>query len=270
MGNLVPRHGNQGEVAGRACHTVWLLTCAKRAESTWLSTPVPQSSRGDLGGRRRELLVQCASDWPKATRWRARTGPMAGLAGAPSRPRRGYPRRPPDPPTLNLSPAGRPPAAGASRGSTRASARMAPGLVGQTIERVGPPPQHAPRSRCRTQGSGKVAVCTKCPNMPATGIWRPARTNAVAWRWPRHWIIGQMGTNRDLAGALLGDTGRHGDLENPDARGRAADDASLVRRQARRVPVARARIDCGSRHTRCSCSISKSAIHAETPLFPST
>src|SRR6266487_2941191 len=31
------------------------------------------------------------------------------------------------------------------------------------------------------QGPGKVAVCTKCPNMPVPGIWLPACTNAVAW-----------------------------------------------------------------------------------------
>jgi hypothetical protein len=31
------------------------------------------------------------------------------------------------------------------------------------------------------QAPGKVAVCTKCPNMPVAGIWLPAWTNAVAW-----------------------------------------------------------------------------------------
>lgn len=31
------------------------------------------------------------------------------------------------------------------------------------------------------QGSGKVTVCTKCPNMPVAGIWLPDWTNAVAW-----------------------------------------------------------------------------------------
>jgi len=31
------------------------------------------------------------------------------------------------------------------------------------------------------QGPGKVAVGTKCPNMPVAGIWLPAWTNAGAW-----------------------------------------------------------------------------------------
>jgi hypothetical protein len=34
-----------------------------------------------------------------------------------------------------------------------------------------------------TQGSGKVAVCTKCPNMPAHWNLAPGLDHAVAWRW---------------------------------------------------------------------------------------
>src|SRR6266536_3876289 len=56
--------------------------------------------------------------------------------------------------------------------------------------------------RLDLQGPGKVAVCTKCPNMPVAGIWLPAWINAVVWRRATTWVIGQMGTNRDFAGAL--------------------------------------------------------------------
>jgi hypothetical protein len=65
----------------------------------------------------------------------------AGLAGAPSRPRRGHPRHPPDPPTLSLCRAGRPPARRSVQGARHTPAHaMAPGLVGQTIERAGAAP----------------------------------------------------------------------------------------------------------------------------------
>jgi hypothetical protein len=38
--------------------------------------------------------------------------------------------------------------------------------------------------------------------MPVAGIWLPAWTNAVAWHRVQTWVIGQMVTNRDFAGAL--------------------------------------------------------------------
>ncbi len=34
------------------------------------------------------------------------------------------------------------------------------------------------------QGPVKVAVCTKCPSMPATGIWLLTWTDTAAWRRP--------------------------------------------------------------------------------------
>jgi hypothetical protein len=52
------------------------------------------------------------------------------------------------------------------------------------------------------QGPGKVAVCTKCPNMPVAGIWLPAWTTRPRGAGPRRGVIGQMGTNRNFAGAL--------------------------------------------------------------------
>jgi hypothetical protein len=38
--------------------------------------------------------------------------------------------------------------------------------------------------------------------MPVAGICLPAWTNAVAWHRVQTWVIGQMVTNRDFAGAL--------------------------------------------------------------------
>jgi hypothetical protein len=39
-----------------------------------------------------------------------------------------------------------------------------------------------------TQGPGKVAICAKCSNVPVTGIWLPAWTNAVAWHRATTWV----------------------------------------------------------------------------------
>jgi hypothetical protein len=52
------------------------------------------------------------------------------------------------------------------------------------------------------QGPGKVAVCTKCPNMPVAGICLPAWTTRSRGAGPRRGVIGQTGTNRNFAGAL--------------------------------------------------------------------
>jgi hypothetical protein len=51
-----------------------------------------------------------------------------------------------------------------------------------------------------TQGPGKVAVCTECPNLPVFGIWLLACTNAVAWRRRRREAIGQVGRIATLPG----------------------------------------------------------------------
>src|SRR5829696_10582966 len=57
-------------------------------------------------------------------------------------------------------------------------------------------------SRVASQGPGKVAICTKCPNVPVAGIWLPAWTNAVAKHRATTWRRRTIATNRDFAGAL--------------------------------------------------------------------
>jgi hypothetical protein len=72
----------------------------------------------------------------------------------------------------------------------RRGRRLIPGLS---------PPHHGGHP---TPGPGKVAVCTKCPNMPVAGICLPAWTTRSRGAGPRRGVIGQMGTNRNFAGAL--------------------------------------------------------------------
>jgi hypothetical protein len=51
-------------------------------------------------------------------------------------------------------------------------------------------------------GPGKVAICNKCPNVPAAGIWLPAWTNAVAMHRATTCGRRTIATNREFAGAL--------------------------------------------------------------------
>jgi hypothetical protein len=68
-------------------------------------------------------------------------------------------------------------------------------------QRHGDRPRRPPPA-CATQDPGKVAVSTKCPNMPAAGSWLPAWTKAVAWRRAMTWDHRTNKTNRDFAGVL--------------------------------------------------------------------
>jgi hypothetical protein len=57
----------------------------------------------------------------------------------------------------------------------------------QTVGELGGANARTGPSTAYPQGSGKVAVCTKCPNMPVAGTWLPAWTNTVAWRQATTW-----------------------------------------------------------------------------------
>jgi hypothetical protein len=74
------------------------------------------------------------------------------------------------------------------------------------VRRLAEPAQRGHRGRplrgIRRQGPGKVAVCTKCPNMPVAGIWLPPGSTQSRGTRPQPGVIGQMVTNRDFAGAL--------------------------------------------------------------------